>query len=261
MSRETAARARAAREKLRNVARVRKLSAAELRAARREWRARGRAGIAAARANLAKLRAALRTASKATSEIARYVSPGARFVLGEAERAALAEVQKRSDAEMRAAKRQAKGADQAIAEHREATAEGREKARRARERAAELRDEADDEVRNNLADDDERLLWELVRCHIRGTDRMSRTEAFYQFMHDNSHAIPELVWGYRADQDRRLDQALAKARDDDDAERIMREIRAERPRCLRDLGRDVKRKAPAPAPVQPVIVVTDDVPF
>jgi hypothetical protein len=53
---------------------------------------------------------------------------------------------------------------------------------------AERRGESDDEVRSNIAPELIRL-WERVKGRIRGTDRMSRTEAFLHYAHEHPNEV------------------------------------------------------------------------
>jgi len=53
-------------------------------------------------------------------------------------------------------------------------------------RSAELRAEHDDEVRRDLGDDPALLaLWQKVKSKIRGSKNRTRTEAFFEYVHDH----------------------------------------------------------------------------
>ncbi|MCC7542722.1 MAG: hypothetical protein IT379_41280 [Deltaproteobacteria bacterium] len=71
--------------------------------------------------------------------------------------------------------------------------------------AAERRTESDDEVRANLGP--EMLpVFEKVKRSIHATPRMTRTEAFLQFVHDNPHVVWEVHEKQAADELRRLER-------------------------------------------------------
>jgi len=80
-----------------------------------------------------------------------------------------------------------------------------ERGRAGGRRAAEVREESDSLVRNNL-DGDLVLLavWERVKHKIKPTDKMSRTEAFLQYVHDHGeevdaqHHIDQARWDTEA---------------------------------------------------------------
>lgn len=72
-------------------------------------------------------------------------------------------------------------------------------------RAAELRAESDSEVRNNL-DPSLVPVWEKMKRHIRATGRMTRTEAFLQYLHDNPHVVWEIQEADAARELRRLER-------------------------------------------------------
>ena len=57
---------------------------------------------------------------------------------------------------------------------------------------AERRRESDDEVRGNVSPELVGL-WERVKGGIRGSDRMTRTEAFLQYAHDNPNEVLEVL--------------------------------------------------------------------
>lgn len=255
---ELRARASAARAQLRALKNVRKQTAAEKRADVRAWRARGKEGVAAARAQLAELTLALKTATAATRGLARYVAPGAAALVEREATQALDEQKKRHAAELRSAAKMAKGAEADIARFRAATAEQRAAGKARAARAAEVLAESDDRVRNDLDSDDERLLFELVRTSIKATPRMTRTEAFFQWMHDHASNIPGILARYHSEQADREYAAMAEARDQDDAEEAVRRVRAEPvrvpPWMRSELGRSNKPKQTA-APPPPVVIV------
>jgi hypothetical protein len=251
---ELRARASAARAQLRALKGVRKQTAAEKRADVRAWRARGKEGVAAARAQLAELTLALKTATAATRGLARYVAPGAAALVEREATQALDEQKKRHAAELRSAAQMAQGAEADIARFRAATAEQRAAGKARAARAAEVLAESDDRVRNDLDSDDERLLFELVRTSIKATPRMTRTEAFFQWMHDNASNIPSILARYHSEQADREYAAMAEARDQDEAEEAVRRVRAEPvrvpPWMRSELGRSRKpRQTAAPPPV------------
>lgn len=67
-----------------------------------------------------------------------------------------------------------------------------ERGRAGGRRAAELRTESDSQVIHNLGDNEELIaLFKKVRKKIKATPRMTRTEAFFQFLHDNPEALDE----------------------------------------------------------------------
>jgi len=250
---ELRARASAARAQLRALKGVRKQTAAEKRADVRAWRARGKEGVAAARAQLAELTLALKTATAATRGLARYVAPGAAALVEREATQALDEQKKRHAAELRSAAKMAKGAEADIARFRAATAEQRAAGKARAARAAEVLAESDDRVRNDLDSDDERLLFELVRTSIKATPRMTRTEAFFQWMHDHASNIPGILARYHSEQADREYAAMAEARDQDEAEEALRRVRAEPvrvpPWMASELGRSRKPKQTAAPPV------------
>jgi hypothetical protein len=60
-------------------------------------------------------------------------------------------------------------------------------------RAAELRAECDDAVRRDLGDDRAMIaLWEKVKSKIKATPRMTRTESFFQWVHDHPEELDKL---------------------------------------------------------------------
>jgi hypothetical protein len=61
-----------------------------------------------------------------------------------------------------------------------------------RPRGSERRGESDDEVRGNVPPELVGL-WERVKGRIRGTDRMTRTEAFLQYAHDHPNEVLEVL--------------------------------------------------------------------
>lgn len=58
--------------------------------------------------------------------------------------------------------------------------------------AAEVRSESEDEVRANLSPD-ELIVWEQVKGRIKGTSRMSRTEAFAHWVHEHPEEVSRLL--------------------------------------------------------------------
>jgi len=252
------ARASSARAQLRALKGIRKQTAAEKRAEVRAWKARGKEGVAMARAHLAELSLALKTATKATRELARYVAPGAQTLVEREATKALNEQQRRHAAELRGSAKSQKAAEAEIARYRAATAEQRKAAELRAARAAELLRESDDEVRNDLTTDDERLLFELVRTHIKPTPRMTRTEAFFHWMHDNASNIPGILARYHAERADREWDAMAEARDQDEADEIVRRLRAEPvkvPPWMRAELSKSRRPRQAAAPPPPVVIV------
>jgi hypothetical protein len=250
---ELRARASAARAQLRALKGVRAQTAAEKRADVRAWRARGREGVAAARAQFAELTLALKTATAATRGLARFVAPGAAALVEREATQALDEQRKRHASELRSAAKMAKGAEADIARFRAATAEQRAAGRARAARAAEVLAESDDRVRHDLDTEDERLLFELVRTTIKPTARMTRTEAFFQWMHDHASNVPGILARYHAEQADREWAAIAEARDQDEADEAVRRVRAEPvkvPAWMRsELGRTRKPKQTAAPPV------------
>jgi hypothetical protein len=255
---ELRARASAARAQLRALKGVRAQTAAEKRADVRAWRARGREGVAAARAQLAELTLALKTATAATRGLARYVAPGAAALVEREATQALDEQRKRHASELRSAAKMAKGAEAEIARFRAATAEQRAAGKARAARAAEVLAESDDRVRNDLDTEDERLLFELVRTTIKPTARMTRTEAFFQWVHDNASNIPNILARYHSEQADREWAAMTQARDQDEADEAVRRVRAEPvrvPAWMRsELGRSRKPRQTAAPPPAVVIV-------
>jgi len=70
---------------------------------------------------------------------------------------------------------------------------------------AERRAESDDEVRANLSGDELRI-FERVKARIRPTGRMSRTEAFAQWVHDHSADVARIVEQLAAEDVRALER-------------------------------------------------------
>ena len=256
---ELRARASAARAQLRALENVRKQTAAEKRADVRAWRARGREGVAAARAQLAELELALKIATAATRGLARYVAPGAAALVEREAAQALDEQKKRHAAELRSAAKLAKGAETDVARYRAATAEQRAAGKARAARAAEVLAESDDRVRNDLDTEDERLLFELVRAHIQPTTRMTRTEAFFQWMHDHASNIPGILARYHTAQADREWAAMAQARNQDEADEAVRRVRAEPVRVPPWMRSELKRASkPKQTAAPPTVVI---VPF
>jgi hypothetical protein len=151
----------------------------------------------------------------------------------------------------------AKGAETDIARFRAATAEQRAAGKARAARAAEVLAESDDRVRNDLDTEDEKLLFELVRSHIKATPRMTRTEAFFQWMHDNASNVPNILARYHAEIAEREWSAMAEARNQDEADEAVRRVRAEPvrvpPWMRSELERSRKPKQTAAPP--PVVIV------
>lgn len=110
---------------------------------------------------------------------------------------ALAKV-RASDEELRKLER----AIEALQREREAIADLRRRASRLKSsrgraggvRSAELRAESDDEVRRDIGDDPTLLaVWERVKGKIRPGARRSRTEAFWEYLHDHPEAVNEEI--------------------------------------------------------------------
>lgn len=67
-----------------------------------------------------------------------------------------------------------------------------ERGRAGGRRSAELRSESDSQVIHNLGDDEEMIaLFKKVRGKIKATPYMSRTEAFFEWLHNNPEALDE----------------------------------------------------------------------
>lgn len=245
-----------ARAQVRAFKGLKKQTAAEQRVEARAWRARGKEGVATARRKLAELTLALRTATRAAREVGRYVAPGARAAIEAEARAALDAQRKRHAAELRGVAKMARAAESTLSQYKAATAGQREAARQRAERAAEILRESDDQVRNDLNTDDERLLFELVRTRIQPTSRMTRTEAFWQWCHDNASNISSILARYHEEQAEREWQAMANARNEDEAEEAVRRVREEPvrvPAWMRSERPRRTRQATAP----PAVVVVE----
>jgi hypothetical protein len=85
---------------------------------------------------------------------------------------------------------------------------------------AERRGESEDEVRGNIPPELVGL-WERVKGRIRGSDRMTRTEAFLQYAHDHPNEVLEVL--------------------EDRTEDLIRELEAKERKAARELRR---RKVP-----------------
>lgn len=89
-------------------------------------------------------------------------------------------------------------------------------------RAAELRGEADDRVRFNIGDDPYLLaLFEKVKRQIKASPFRTRTEAFFEYVHDNPEALDEV----RAKKEREYER---------EAERLFAERAATDPAALEE---------------------------
>ena len=70
-----------------------------------------------------------------------------------------------------------------------------ERGRAGGRRSQELRRESDHQVEVNIADPAHRALWDRVKSRIKATPRMSRTEAFFQYLHDHPESVYESQQG------------------------------------------------------------------
>lgn len=114
-------------------------------------------------------------------------------------------------------------------------------------RAAELRSESDSQVIHNLGDNEELIaLFKKVRGKIKPTKRMTRTEAFFQYLHDTPEALDE----FRAKRERKWEQ---------EAERMFAEREA--PPCIDELA-DCRRALAEYEAAEKFIAETQpDIPF
>lgn len=122
-----------------------------------------------------------------------------------------------------------------------------ERGRKGGLRAAELRSESDSQVIHNLGDNEELIaLFKKVRAKIKPTKHMTRTEAFFQFLHDTPEALDE----FRAKRERKWER---------EAERMFAEREA--PPCLDDLEACRRELAEYKAAERFVAEQNPDVPF
>jgi hypothetical protein len=89
---------------------------------------------------------------------------------------------------------------------------------------SERRGESDDEVRGNIPPEFVGL-WERVQGRIRGSDRMTRTEAFLQYAHDHPNEVLEVL--------------------EDRTEALIHELEARERKAARELKRPKPRRAAA----------------
>lgn len=103
-----------------------------------------------------------------------------------------------------------------------------ERGRKGGRRAAELRAESDDEVVRNIGED--KLMVELFRknrAKFKATKHRSRTEAFFEWLHDHPEELDELrskkeiEWEKKAE---RMFQERQPEPDYDELERCQREL-------------------------------------
>ena len=80
---------------------------------------------------------------------------------------------------------------------------------------SEKKSEADHEVEVNLTAD-ELIVWQRVKNKIQGSDRMSRTEAFRHYVHDNSADVARFII---EDAERGYQEAIANERAEREAQR------------------------------------------
>lgn len=194
----------------------------------------------AASARLKELQAAIRTTRDARRKAVRDVQERCRanrLSYREAIRAARAELQrlimeKRAEARRCAVEPgelRKKGdaailaAVQALAEERQLQAELRrwDRSKSARKiTITEKRSESDDEVRRNL-DPELAIVWEKVKGEIKPGRASSRTEAFFQWVHDNSADVSRIIaehaeegaerqWREMLEEEQRIARALKK---------------------------------------------------
>jgi len=88
--------------------------------------------------------------------------------------------------------------------------------------AAERRAESDDEVRNNI-DPELMPVWEKVKNKIKATERMTRTEAFAHWAHDNTAEVRHII-------DAAAEASIADLLREE--KRIARELRDSKPKRL-----------------------------
>lgn len=102
-----------------------------------------------------------------------------------------------------------------------------EKGRKGGLKSAELRSESDSQVIANLGDDREMIaLFKKIRGKIKAGKRMSRTEAFFEYLHNHPEALEE----FRAGREHRWER---------EAEKLFAEREA--PPCLDEL-KDCRRE-------------------
>jgi hypothetical protein len=77
-------------------------------------------------------------------------------------------------------------------------------------RRAVAEEESAEEVRNNLDTEEERALWDIMKGKIHAGPRMSRTEAFAHWMHDNSADVSRLLTKYYERLEREADREVAR---------------------------------------------------
>lgn len=87
---------------------------------------------------------------------------------------------------------------------------------------AERRRESDDEVRGSIDDPQLLPVWDRVKHRIRATPRMTRLEAFMQWVHDHSAEVLEII--------------------DQENERAVARLVAEEQRLARDMRRPAKTR-------------------
>jgi hypothetical protein len=109
-----------------------------------------------------------------------------------------------------------------------------------RARARELRTESDDTVRQNIPPELAGL-FERVKSHIRGTDRMSRTEAFLHYAEEHPEEVLVSI--------------------EDRADALVRELEAKEREARRALSRPVRRAKHTALPAPPREVYADLAPF
>lgn len=95
-------------------------------------------------------------------------------------------------------------------------------------KSAEMRSESDSQVIHNLGDNEELIaLFKKVRAKIKPTKRMTRTEAFFQFLHDTPEALDE----FRASRERKWEKEAKKMYAEREAPACLDELNA----CQREL--------------------------
>lgn len=122
-----------------------------------------------------------------------------------------------------------------------------EKGKKGGLKAAELRSESDSQVIHNLGDNEELIaLFKKVRGKIKPTKHMTRTEAFFQFLHDTPEALDE----FRAKRERKWEK---------EAERMFAE--REPPPCTDDLAACRRELAEYKAAEKFIAESQPDIPF
>jgi hypothetical protein len=125
-----------------------------------------------------------------------------------------------------------------LIEERDAIGELRRRARALKDprgragglRAAELREESDDMVRNDIEDPTLLAVFDRIRHKIKGSKNRTRTEAFFEHIHDHPEEVDEVIAAQQAQWDReatRLMGSLRKvppASNGDDVARFAREL-------------------------------------